>query len=197
MIIDSSYFINKINLPQVGNTEGEADVNNFISQYETEYLQCVLGYDLWQAFINGIDGSGLPSEQRWIDLLEGAVFTYKGCTYKWGGFKTAAPALKISPIANYVYYQYVDNKITDFTLAGTVVSTTDNNRTVNPVDRLVIAWNAMVDMNKLLYKFLKANKTDYPEWTICNDSCSCNCGCEGCAAEGCKHLFKKINSFGL
>lgn len=197
MLIDSTYFINKLNLPQVGNTEGLADVNNFITQYEPEYLRCVLGNELYDVFINEVDGSGLPSEQRWIDLLEGVSFTYKNCSYVWNGFKPLTPALKISPIANYVFYQYVNNKVTDFTLIGEVQSTTDNNRVVSSVDRLVDTWNRMVDMNKNLYRFLKANKTVYPEWKICYDHCKCGCGCETCANEGCGHLFKKINSLGL
>ncbi len=194
MIIDSSYFINKLNLPQAGNTEGVTDVNNFIEQYEPEYLKCVLGLDLYNAFIDGVDGSGLPDEQRWIDLLEGVDFTYKNCLYHWNGFK---PDAKISPIANYVFYQYVDNKVTDFTLIGMVQSTTDNNRVVVSDDVLVNAWNRMVDMNKNLYRFLKVNKTVYPEWKICYDHCGCNCGCEQCANEGCEHLFKKQNRHSL
>lgn len=288
MIIDSTYFVNKLNLPQVGNTEGLADVNNFIDQYEPEYLRCVLGNDLYNAFINGVDGSGLPDD-RWLDLLQGKDFTYRNCTYKWVGFApltvgadytitgissefyTAGGAgeydpvsgsavmtlppyfvnaalnielrgtgklkpteysitgnqltllngilfnagtvvyiskkpsltvvngsvLKVSPIANYVFYQYVDNKVTDFTLAGMVQSTTDNNRVVMSDDVLIDAWNRMVDMNKNLYRFLKANKTVYPEWKICHDHCGCYCGCEVCANEGCEHLFKKRNRHGL
>lgn len=194
MIIDSSYFVNKLNLPQVGNTEGLADVTNFIEQYESEYLRCVLGNDLYNAFIDGVSGSGLPDEQRWVDLLEGADFTYRNCLVRWNGFK---PTAKISPIANYVFYQYVDNKVTDFTLAGMVQSTTDNNRVVMSDDVLINAWNRMVDMNKNLYRFLKVNATVYPEWKICNYHCGCNCGCEQCANEGCGHLFKKQNRHGL
>lgn len=288
MIIDKSYFFNKLNLPQIGNTEGEAEVNDFIEQYEPEYLQCVLGYDLWEAFIEGIDGSGI-ADQRWLDLLQGKKFTYRNCTYKWNGFAPVTaggtydinydaifemvaggadtydpapgstitippdfvganlsievrgtgtlraseysisgnvitlavgfqplnngtvvflkkdPSLtiasgsltKISPIANYVFYQFADNKTTDFTLIGEVVSTTDNNRKASPIDRMIDAWNRMVDMNTVLQKFLKANKTVYPEWKEDTCGCDCDCSCDCDCYNKCKQLFEKKNSLGL
>jgi len=192
MIIDETYFRNKTNLPQTGNTEGLDDVLAFINQYEPEYLQCVLGYNLWQLFVTGTDGSG-AIDQRWTGLLSGGTFTQNGCTYRWPGF-----AAKPSPIAQYVFYHYVDNRISDFVLIGTVASTTDNNRNVASVDRMVDAWNRMVDLNNLLKGFLTANGTVYPEWQICNYPNYCECGCT-CHDDhgGCGDLFKKINSLGL
>lgn len=206
MIIDSTYFVNRLNLPQTGNSAGLAEVQAFIDQYEPEYLQCVLGYDLWQAFINGIDGSGLP-EQRWIDLLQGKEFTKQSRLYKWPGFAplTEDGAItKLSPIANYVFYQFVDERVIDFTLVGNVKSTTENNRIADEAPRLVYTWNRMVDANRTLYNFLQANKTVYPEWKS-----HCGCGCCGyywdeCCCPGdmrmsnrCCDLFKYKNSLGL
>lgn len=202
MIIDQTYFVRRLNVPQAGNTEGLADLNGYIEQYEPEFLSCVLGYDLAKAFNEGIDGSGLPSEQRWIDLLEGAEFSQGGCLYRWSGFKPVT-GVKVSPIANYVFFKFVDEKITDFTLVGTVSSKTDNNRTASAIDRLVDTWNRMVDMNKILYRFLKVNKTAYPEWKICAcpcddvDHCGCGCNCDPRTPKGCGNLFAKINSLGL
>ena len=197
MIIDQTYFRRKLSLPQTGNTDGLADVLDFIDTYEPEYLQAVLGYDLWKAFNAGTEGSGLP-DQRWQDLLTGAEFTRNGCTYKWPGFQNQVS--KISPIANYVFYQFIDNKITDVVLVGTVASKTDNNREKSPLDRLVDTWNRMVDMNNTLYHFLKVKKSVYPEWKICGCGCYtvdlCGCGC-GDDPAGERNLFKKINSLGL
>lgn len=194
MLIDETYFTKRLNLPQRGNAEDLQDLLDFIEQYETEYLQCVLGLPLWEAFVAGTEGSGIP-DARYQDLLHGANFTYKNCTHKWTGF---APTSKISPIANYVYWQYVENKIDAVTLTGVTVSSTENNRTVAATDRLVDAWNRMIDMNISLYRFLKANKTVYPEWQICyDDGCGCGCGCDNCAPTGCGRFFAKINSLGL
>lgn len=302
MIIDSTYFINRLNLPQTGNSAGLAEVQAFIDQYEPEYLQCVLGFDLWQAFINGIDGSGLP-EQRWIDLLQGKEFTKQNRTYLWRGFApltegatysidssnfqdftaggpgefdpvsgatvmtmppefvgavklnvyirgtgwlkapkpTAAgefsvagdqltllgglqfnsgtvvflqigprlavvsgSVIKLSPIANYVFYQFVDERVIDFTLVGNVKSTTENNRIADEAPRLVYTWNRMVDMNRLLYNFLKVNKITYPEWkSYCGCGCAgyywdeCSCCSDMRISQRCCDLFKYKNSLGL
>jgi hypothetical protein len=257
MIIDSTYFTGKLNLPQTGNTDGLNEVNQFIEIYEPEYLKKALGYSLWKAFTAGIAGSG-PVEQRWLDLLEGKEFTYGNALCNWPGFAplteggsysinadnveelTAGGAgtydpvagsavmtlppefipwdstyaiyirgtgrlktteysviddqltlldglqfnsgtvvflekgprllivsgalLKQSPIANYIYFRFVENKASDTTLIGTVVSETDNNRTVSPYYKLTDAWNKMCDINNTLWLFLYANKDDYPEW---------------------------------
>ena len=295
MIIDYTYFVNRLNLPQTGNTEGRADVQAYIDDYEPEYLRCVLGLELYDAFIAGIDGSGLPDD-RWLNLLQGADFTKGGCKYRWNGFApllndgayvfngngglqeftaggagefdpvagsdvmilppdlvgihlnvyirgtgwlkaaeysvagdqltllggilfnlntvvfigpgtgfvfSGANLKKVSPIANYVFYQYVDERVIDFTLVGNVKSTTDNNRIADETPRLVYAWNRMVDMNRLLYHYLKANKAAYPEW---KDLCGCgccssnqwsSCGCFITLPDRCRDLFKYKNSLGL
>lgn len=203
MLIDSTYFFNRLNLPQTGNTEGLADVNAFIEQYEPEYLLCVLGQSLGSVFMEAVEGSGEVTEQRWLDLLRGANYTYDGCAKSWLGFQplpTAyAPTRKYSPIANYVFYKYVDERITDFVLVGNVASKTDNNRIVSATDRLVDTWNRLVDMNKTLYEYLKVNKAIYPEWKDCGQYGHelYGCGCKGDRHNVCADLFKKKNTLGL
>lgn len=161
MIIDTSYFSKRLNLPQLGNALGNQEVEEFIDQYEPEILYKALGYSLAKAFIEDVEESGGPTEQRFIDLLDGKAYTYLGRPYSWGGFRNDA---KLSPIANYVYYKFVENNASNVVLIGTVASTTDNNRNVNPMSQLVYAWNRGVDMLYNLYGFLEANKDVYPEW---------------------------------
>lgn len=158
MIIDSTYFILKVNLPQVGTTDGLADINQFIAQYEPEYLQKVLGYDLWKAFTEGIAGSGEP-DARWLSLLEGAEFTYQSRNYKWPGFEA-----KPSPISQYIYYMHQEDGALDTVLAGTSTGNTENATRVAPAPKMIDAWNKMVELNILLWNFLYANKETYPEW---------------------------------
>lgn len=254
MIIDYTYFTGKLSLPQTTNTEGRALISQFILDYEDEFLKKVLGYDLWKAFVDGIEGSGLP-DQRWVDLLEGKDFTYYGKNYRWGGFAAGQNAIdvnptnqytlivggpgpydpppgpsfelppsfvgtlfiierrgtgqlradeysvsgstvtldlllinetlfitkgaltgnplsngleKFSPITNYVYYRWMEDQATHNTLVGTAVQNVDNNSRVNAVTKMISAWNSMVDINKVLWMFLKANKDVYPEWVEVN-----------------------------
>lgn len=159
MLIDYSYFVGKINLPQTGNTDGRADVEAFIADYEPEYLQKVLGYSLWKAFTDGIDGSGAV-DQRWTDLLDGADFSYDGKTWRWPGFVP-----KPSPVAQYVYYQFLENGASDTVPAGTATGKAENATRVSPSAKMLTAWNEMIKSNVLLWNFLNANKATYPEWT--------------------------------
>lgn len=159
MIIDYTKFTGKLTLPQTGNSDGLALVNEFIDTYEPEYLQNVLGYDLWKAFDEGTQGSGTP-DQRWIDLLEGKEFDYCGTTLKLIGFNNA-------PIQNYVYYQFLDNEASNTTLTGGSTPASENAKRVNSIDKMVDAWNRMVTYNEILWKFLQKYEDVYPEWKKC------------------------------
>ena len=160
MIIDYTYFtIGKLKLAQTGNTEGRTEINQDIEIYEPELLQKALGYDLWKAFTDGIEGSG-SIETRWESLLSGIEFDYYGKNYKWNGF---GPDNKLSPIANYCYYRYMEDSASDVTLAGTATGAVDNNTRVAPMQKMVNAWNDMVDMLHILHRFLLSSD-DYPEY---------------------------------
>jgi len=189
MIIDHTYFTQKLSLPQRGNTEGQELIADFIETYEEEYLKKVLGYDLWKAFDAGIAGSGTP-DQRWLDLLDGLEFTYLSRNYKWEGFSTANK----TPIANYVYYKWMEDTAEHNTLVGTAVQVVDNNSRVNAVTKMVDAWNRMVDMNRTLWMFLKANEGDYPEW---QDEPDYWLWWTESQWDSCNELFRKINSLDL
>ena len=88
MLIDKSYFIGPLSIAQLGHKNVVDNLNNFINTYEPKILQAVLGYDLYEAFIAGIDvGSDENIDQRWLDLLNGVVFTgFTGIKKKWVGF---------------------------------------------------------------------------------------------------------------
>lgn len=190
MIIDTSYFVGKINLPQTGNTEGAETVNQFIGNYEPDYLKRVLGYSLWKAFTDGIAGSGVV-DQRWTDLLEGKEFTIGAYTLAWPGFEA-----KPSPISQYVYYQYVRDLASSMSQVGNTSPQTANADRVNSLNKMVDAWNEMVELNYFLAGFLQANKTIYPEWAGVDP------GVIGWAWEYGRTVyrdgvFKKINEFGI
>lgn len=196
MIIDYTYFTERLLLPQVGNTEGRDTVNEFTETYEIEYLHKVLCYDLAKAFIDGIAGSGVP-DQRWIDLLEGKEFTYNGRNYNWPGFEVQ----KQNPIAGYVFYMYMGTPLN--TLVGTAKQNVDNNSKISPTPLMIMAWNSMVDMNKLLWMFLKANSDTYPEWQQVNwayDWWGWSWWAEvdpGCDCSTLSELYRKKNNFDL
>lgn len=191
-ITTSSYFNNKLNMPT--GTYSVAGLNNAISRYEDEYLELVLGYELWDEFITAyaaslVEGAD-PLADKWTDLLTGAEFEfeYDGVTYtrKWLGFSNSK---YISPIANYIYYKHRCDLLSNFNGVSESVINKENATNVNPGDRLIDVWNDMVKMTgetpsiyKLydfpsdlddyahfnkegsLYNFLLANKDTYTNW---------------------------------
>jgi hypothetical protein len=193
MIIDTTYFVGKLNLPQTGNTEGTAIVDGFIQQYEPELLLKALGPGLFQAFTDEVYGSGSGDiEQRFLDLLDGVSFSYNNTPFRWVGFRNTA---KRSPIANYVYYKFLEDLVNSVALTGVVESMTDNNRNVSHNYKMVEAWNDQVYLLNHLWAFLYTNKAVYPEWTEYNYpgiiGWTYPFNCER------NEVYKTINTFGI
>lgn len=62
--------------------------------------------------------------------------------------------LKISPIANFVYYHYMKDTAVMVTNAGLKSSQIQNTRSISPDSKMVAAWNDMVDMvSDIHFKF--------------------------------------------
>ncbi|HXS55730.1 MAG TPA: hypothetical protein VN726_06375, partial [Hanamia sp.] len=83
MLIDTSYFEAELSMGQITSPAVVASVNLFIEKYEEDLLTTLLGYPLYKAFMLGLADD--PIDQKWVDLLNGAEYTYNGRLRKWGG----------------------------------------------------------------------------------------------------------------
>lgn len=84
MIINSSYFIGDLNIPHTASPEVAATLNTIITQREKEYLNKLLGYELYKAFINGL--AVTTPAQRYLDILLGQEYTgFDSRLHKWEG----------------------------------------------------------------------------------------------------------------
>ena len=103
---------------------------------------------------------------------------------------SAAGGVKRSMIANYVYYHWMLNEASQTGMVGESQVKTENATRTSPEDKMVYAWNEMVDKAHGLQCWLDKNKETYPEW-------------EGVpygyrdAPYGAAERFKKINIFGI
>lgn len=188
-MIDSTYFTGEILIP---GASADAQLTQAIEQYEKEILVSLLGYKLYKLLIADLS-DGEPQSQKYIDLMDGAEFTHsfegQDITLKWEGLRNNA---RISLIAYYVYYKYVERHLVEY--HGTGLSMMPEGKDwlrVNPTFKLVNAWDRMrelygklpagyknyyphpvsadslpgvFDMNPSAYNFLWANKDDYPDW---------------------------------
>lgn len=105
-------------------------------------------------------------------------------------FTSAYGGVKRSMIANYVYYFWMQNEATQTGMVGESQVKTENATRTTPEDKMVYAWNEMVDKARGLQCWLDKNKETYPEW-------------EGVPYRpwympyGAAECFQKINIFGI
>lgn len=164
MIIDSSYFLNKmvfipnaVAQPSIGsNAPSIIDtLNGEIEYKEKELLISILGYDqyieLSQQFIEvaGVWYWIDTPLQKWVDLVDGKG-NWKGLRYTIGGNK-------ISLIANYIFCHYLEQDYSTYTTTGVVILDSANSTLVNPIQKITIAWNDFVrqlnGLNRYNYSF--------------------------------------------
>lgn len=73
MLIDRTYFIGDLNIPNTDNTSIGELLDWFIEKHEVEFLESVLGYELYKALKAGL--LVIPVDQKWTDLIEGVEYT--------------------------------------------------------------------------------------------------------------------------
>jgi len=162
-LIDKSYFIHEINIPD----SAYSDLTAYITRYQKELLLKLLGYDLWK-LVDAYDPAN--SEQRIKDLVEGKVYNVSGYNVKWNGLLNAD---KISMIAYYVYYWYVRNKSVSVSPLGTQQAKNENSSDATALFTISQAWERLQALYGYpgqdlyipsIYNFLILHYSDYPEW---------------------------------
>lgn len=83
MLINSSYFVGDINIPNTGYSDVSSQIDTLVSIHEPMFMNYLLGYELYKAFKDSVL-SGSP-EQRFTDLLFGFDFTHNDSTHRWPG----------------------------------------------------------------------------------------------------------------
>ncbi len=187
--IDSSYFVGKILIPNI-DAPYDVDINQGIDQYEEEVLTKLLGYTLYKAMIDDLDGSGDPQTARFVNLIDGSEFQHSygniTQTLKWNGFRNTE---KLSLSAYYTFYKYVERNVTKMSGVGNTDLKAENADKVSPIRKMTDAWYEMRKLYGIIppytrwsqsvegsslpctfndlpsaYNFLFANKETYPEW---------------------------------
>lgn len=97
-LINSSYFIGRRNVPNINAPENLSLINHLIKVHEKEYLQKLLGYELFTLFTAGILQS--TPDQRYLDILLGVEFTgVDGLKKRWPGLvsvTSSQPSVNVS-----------------------------------------------------------------------------------------------------
>lgn len=92
MLIDRTYFIGDLNIPNTSDAAVGSLLDWFIEKYEEKFLNDVLGYDLHKAFKAGMLEVTIP--QKWTDLIEGVEYTdLQSNTRFWKGLVSQPPSI--------------------------------------------------------------------------------------------------------
>lgn len=91
-LIDRTYFVGELNIPNTSQVAIGSAVDLFIEQYEDQFLNDVLGYTLYKAFKAGLQV--VPVAQKWTDMIEGVEYTdLANKTRFWKGLVTQPPTV--------------------------------------------------------------------------------------------------------
>ena len=96
MLIDRTYFIGELNIPNANGTANNnavpALLDQFIEKYEVKFLTEVLGYELYKALKAGMLEDPVP--QKWTDLVQGVEYTDTASNLRfWPGLITQPPSV--------------------------------------------------------------------------------------------------------
>lgn len=85
--IDASYFVGELDIPNSGEQAIAERITLFINKYEPLFLQKLMGYPLYKAFITGLNVvPPATPDIRWLNILYGAEYTDRqGFVAKWKG----------------------------------------------------------------------------------------------------------------
>ena len=195
-IIDRSYFKDEIRLANItdvspnGNAGNGKLLDRFINKYEREVITKCLGSHLFLLFkeqfdINPQTGKWTlkdDADAKWDELLNGVEYEINGRNVIWRGLlhndsDIDGAGNDHSPIAYYVYYQFVNSEEYSHSGTGFQREKAKNAMVVSGTPKVVFAWNRFVEMTEYrysdtdevtLYGFLSdMNSIDsdtYPNW---------------------------------
>lgn len=156
-VTNVSYFQGENQIANTDQVPVQENLQLFIDEYESEYLQILLGPVLAAQFIAGITPvpvdpptdpvTYVPIEQKWLDLMD-QIWVIKGTS-------------KVSPVANFIYFYFVRRATYYNSGTGLQVPTAENAMLVDSKIECARAWNKMNKLSFNVYKFLKANVSVY------------------------------------
>lgn len=138
------------NLPNLDKVK--ASFEAFAALRTEEALIALIGVDAYNDFVSGVESA----DATYLEMLNGAEYTYQDKTYKWAGMEKL--------LAPYVYSEWVRRQSVTFTGVGAGVQNSENLEVTNPHHLIVDAKNAYAKMagecysqKNTLYGWLKAN----------------------------------------
>lgn len=162
MIINADYFIGDNNVPNTDYDDVSSSLEYLINVHEKYYLNAVLGEPLARLLIAAMEAE--PVAAPYEKILNGTLYTsINGQEYQWEGLRNTSTFL--SPIADYVYYWWLRNGVTQSSGIGEVVNGSMMASPASSKGKQAEAWNRMVDKSLYLFDYLRANRALFPTFS--------------------------------
>lgn len=149
-IIDESYFIKELNIPNTVETDVSGAATPFEMWIDKEVRLClqkalgsVLFSDLDSNITDGVYQAGVT---KWDNLVNGTSYTYNGDTYIWKGLIYTEGTFKGSLLAYYVYCKWLEYQLSHQSGMGEVRGEAVNSMSANSTYRYVNVWNMFVEL---------------------------------------------------
>ena len=172
--INETYFDNHLLQLPVTNEVIVTIIREEIDRMQEDYLYTLLGEKMAQDFIYGIrnvNNDSYSADGKWLNLLFGKKNNAnQQYYYNWFGFSNhkaidnVGSTRRRSPFANYLYYHYVQSKLSTSTGVGESAPKFENAINVTSYDKLIRAWNDMVLLHLRMHEFIMNNIADYPDY---------------------------------
>jgi hypothetical protein len=129
-------------------------VKRCIAINEPKYLRALMGLDMFSEYISDVNAA------KWVPLFDKLVDVDNS----------------VSPIANWVYIQYVTDNYSKLTGIGTIKNKSDNSQSAQPFMNQILAWNDMVFQHETILPWLYENRADFEQlnsFDTCNWDAFC------------------------
>lgn len=125
------YPYNLPNLDRIPNT-----FTDFVDYLEEEALVNLLGRSFYDLMIAGL--AEATPDQKWLDVRDGADYTYNGVGYAFGGLKKL--------LTPYVYAEFVREDFEKYSGVGALKPKAENADVISPRRMITKGWNKYVEM---------------------------------------------------
>lgn len=144
------------------NVHTEDDLQTYIDEFEVEYLQEMLGCELYELFVADLV-NGVPQTQIYIDIYNKFCIDDDLC----GTQRVSEGIVKM--IEKFIFWEYIkDQKVKD-TSSGNVVNVNEASReTVFSATRVFDTYNKAIKSYKAIQWFICENSSDYPKFNGSN-----------------------------
>jgi|SRR5678815_4098121 hypothetical protein len=162
LLIDTSFFVGEINIPNAQKPEVKESLELFIAKGEQQLLRQLFGHELYVSY------AADSTTQRFQDLIYGEDFDYwRGLIYDITP-SSGTNIVRGSLIADYIYTWWIKDKQLWNSGVGIVRPKGDNSEVMPISLKIMNAWNQFSHQVYEFVFFMNANIDVYPEWSPIN-----------------------------